>query len=114
MFTDASSIGVGGYFQGKWFSKPIEFSGNIAFDELFAIYVAICAWGVNLQNTQILVFCDNEAVGEIWKSGSCKNQSIMALVRKLFFVLVKFNINLIVRHIPGKKNIFADLLSSFR
>lgn len=35
----------------------------------------------------------------------------MKIVRALFFVSVEFNIHISIRHLPGKVNLFADLLS---
>ena len=111
LFTDASGIGIGGFFNGHWFSVSNHQSHSIAYCELLAIVAAVFVWGSELKNKQIIVFCDNQAVGEIWKSGTCKDPSIMKLVRIMFFELVKHNINLVVQHIPGKLNIYADLLS---
>lgn len=113
LFTDASSIGLGGFWKGQWFSTPIvrSTSNNIAYLELLAIVVATFCWGYEWVNQQIILFTDNEAVVTIWDKGSCKDSSLMKLVRKLFFFTAKHNINLILKHVPGKSNIYADLLS---
>ena len=58
-----------------------------------------------------ILFTDNEAIVEVWTSGSSKNEHIMSLVRELFFIAAKYNFNITLRHIQGKYNVFADLLS---
>ena len=35
----------------------------------------------------------------------------MRIVRKIFFFSAKRNINILMRHIPGKDNILADFIS---
>ncbi|XP_057316866.1 uncharacterized protein LOC130657895 [Hydractinia symbiolongicarpus] len=57
--------------------------------------------GVEWRNKQVIIFTDNQAVVQIWCSGSCKCPHIMNLVRKLFFFLAQHNINLLLRHIEG-------------
>ena len=113
LFTDASGVGLGGYFNGRWFSTRIRqvYSQNIAYLELLAIVTAVGCWCKLLLNKQIILFTDNEAIVEVWASGTSKNPYIMKLVRELFFISANNNINIILRHIPGKHNTYADLLS---
>jgi hypothetical protein len=114
LFTDASDIGLGGVFKNKWFACPwpASFSKfHINFKEVFAIHVAISIWGQFLCNKQILVYCDNLSIVSVWKSGSCKDPNIMKVIRALFFSCASFNINLLTKHIEGKKNNLADALS---
>ena len=113
-FTDASFSGIGGYFNGRWFSSPWIFGRcghHIGVLELFGVFVAVKIWGPLLRNRQIVVYTDNESIVSIWESGSSRDEAIMFFVRSLFFLSVEFNISLILKHVPGHKNIFADLLS---
>ena len=114
LFTDASSLGLGGVFGNKWFSLhwPQSFvTFDINFKEIFAIYTALVLWGPELKNKQITVFCDNLNIVTIWSSGSCRNADIMKVVRALFFCCASLNISLLTEHIPGHNNTDADLLS---
>ena len=113
LFTDASFLGLGGYYDGQWFSVPFNNTKNhsISYLELLAIVVSVFCWGDDWCNKQIVLFTDNEAIVHIWSSGSCKCAEIMSLVRKLFFFTAKRNINLLLRHIPGVDNKYADSLS---
>ena len=111
--TDASGFGLGGFFSGKWFSIPFtNFDDEgIVYFELLAIVFAVFCWGSQWTNKQILLLTDNEPLCDIWCTGTCKNSSVMFLIRKLFFFTAKHNINLLIRHVEGKNNIYADLLS---
>ena len=111
--TDASGIGIGGFYKGSWFSIPVEYDDElgIAYFELLAVLFAVFTWGKVWKNRQILLFTDNESICQIWSTGSCKSKDIMNLVRHLFFFIAQHNINLLLRHIPGRENNFADLLS---
>ena len=114
LYTDASNIGLGGTLGNQWFSYPwpitfMHFHINV--QEVFAVYTAIATWGHQLRNKQIVVHCDNLAIVTVWKSGSCKNPSIMKVIRALFLLCASLNINLLTRHIEGHKNLSADALS---
>ena len=113
LYTDASGLGLGGCYAGKWFSVPIEnyYKYSIAFRELLAIVVAVLSWGDEWCNKQVVIYTDNEAIVYIWSTGSCKCKDIMTLIRLLFFFIAKRNINLLFHHIAGKANTHADLLS---
>lgn len=59
----------------------------------------------------IIIYSDNAAIVQVWDSGSSRDKSIMKLVRLLFFHCVDFNISLTLMHLPGCRNVYADLLS---
>ena len=103
LFTDASGFGLGGYFNGQWFSIPFNNTNSysIGFLELLAIVITVFCWGDSWHNKQITLFTDNESIVHVWSTGSCKSANIMTLVRLLFFFTAKRNINLMLRHIPG-------------
>ena len=63
------------------------------------------------QGRQIVVYTENESIVSISNSGSSRDNIIMSLVCSLFFLSVEFNNNIILKHVPGRKNIFSDLLS---
>lgn len=114
LFTDASFRGFGAYFGGHWVSSswPVNVSSfNIATLELFAVYASVVVWGHLLRNRQIIIYTDNEAIVHVWGFGSSRDKSLMVLVRLLFFICVKFNISLSLRHLLGVANVYADLLS---
>ena len=114
LFTDASSIGLGGFFQEHWFSLPWPISHqdlHINIKELLAAMAAIFTWSNLLKNKNVVLFSDNLDIVQIWTSGSTTNSQMMKLIRILFLFCARRNINLSLRHIYGFKNCKADALS---
>jgi hypothetical protein len=117
LYTDASGFGIGGVFGHLWFSEPlspIECTYSIAWRELLAVLVACRSWGELLLGKKLLLYCDNESVVNIVNSGTSKCQRVMQLVRSLFFLAVRYNFDIRLRHVPGVDNTAADLLSRNR
>lgn len=114
LFTDASDHGYGAYWRGHWFcstwSKQ-QRRHTIQWRELFAVVLAAATWGSQWQRKRLLVHCDNHAVVHIWRTGTSKQQSLMRLVRTLFFTAATHNFTLILQHIQGIDNGIADALS---
>ena len=57
------------------------------------------------------IFCDNEAVVTILNSGRTRDPFLAAIARNIFMSAAVSDIYLKIVHIPGKKNVVADLLS---
>ena len=107
-------FGVGGVCGSAWFSVllPTSFhSLHINILELFAVYVAVIAWGRSWENKRICLFSDNQCVVQVATLGSCKDPHMMCILRTMFFFTALRNIRLLLRHIPGISNINADYLS---
>ena len=79
--------------------------------ELFAVWVAVRIWGSQWVNKQIVIFTDNEDTVKVWYKGSTKEKDMMKILRRMFFFTATHNINLILKHISGKKNVLSDPLS---
>ena len=117
--TDASFLGFGALFLGKWISSPWPSSPvcsdgsqiHIFILEMFAIYAAIESWSESFKNQQIFIFTDNESIVSVWSSGTSKDKKLMVIVRALFFLITKLNSSFSFQHVPGKDNIYSDLLS---
>ena len=112
--SDASHWGLGGTFGSQWIQCrfPVEWkSQHITVLELYPVYVLISMFAPSLSNSHVQYLCDNKAVTEILNKLTSKNKSVMAIIRPLVFVLLKNNIRLTGRHIPGKTNQPCDLLS---
>ena len=114
LFTDAS----GGYFAAtlghQWFqgSFPDQFlSRSIAWKELLPIVLGLQIWHEQLANKKILFMTDNQSIVYIINKQSSKDKDIMQLVRSLVLCSLKYNIVFKAKHIPGKSNTIADLLS---
>ena len=81
---------------------------------LFPIMLAVDIWGNQLANSCVMFLTDNQALVSIINSQSCKSSQIMKLVRHLVLKCMQFNIHFKAKHIPGKHNVLADLLSRSR
>ena len=113
----ASSVGWGAYWCGRWIQarwSPSEDKVNIVWKELFAITAAVQHLGTLLGMPKVLFQCDNQAVVDIWKTGTTKSADIMVLVRMLCFCAAKYNMNVIITHIAGVNNAIAGALSHFQ
>ena len=101
-------------FGRKWLFAPWTdrlkgFHINVL--ELFAIVAAVCTWGDEWHDQQILIFTDNQAITHVWRSGTSVDRDIMKLVRFMFLYTARRNINILLQHIPGQFNAAADALS---
>ena len=108
--SDASgSWGSGAVWQHRWFQLQWESDHerqiNIATLELVPIVVATTIWGKYWQGQTILCRCDNQAVVHALLNRSCRDPSLMHLLRALFSHL---HFSLHAEHIAGKVNLLAD------
>ena len=123
LYTDAAStIGFGGFLQGKWFQGhwPPHMRLNkdrgisIEWQELFPIVVACAIWHPFFTGKRLQFWCDNESVVAIINSGHSKAPCVMYLVRFLVLISMKHNFLVRARHVSGVSNDIADALSRFQ
>lgn len=57
---------------------------------------------------------DNEAIVHVLNKQSCKEKTLMKLIRRLVLTSLSYNIYFKAKHIAGKKNLLADKLSRFQ
>jgi len=58
------------------------------------VYAAVLAWGSRIQNRQVTIYSDNEAIVQVWNFGSSRNAQLMKLnIRAMFFTCLKFNLS---------------------
>ena len=67
-----------------------------------------------MTNSNVLFLCDNEAVVEIVQKQSTKDPNNMRIMRALILMIIKFNISLSAKHVPGKNNVLCDRISRFQ
>ena len=117
LFTDASNLGFAGVLQGKWFQGKWPLSWldkHISVKELFPIVLALKMWPSYLRDMQLLVLCDNEAVCYVINKMTSSEVGLMSLIRKLTVSLMQLNTVIRAKHVPGKSNVLADMLSRFQ
>ena len=113
-FTDASNAGFGCVFGRKWFFgkfTPAWLNYHISVHEFLPVVLALEIWGSSLENCSVTLHSDNMAVVQVINKNSSKDSHLMKLMRRLMIVSLKYNINFVAEHIPGKSNVAADLLS---
>ena len=114
LYSDASGAAFAAVLGSEWLqgSFPAHWKDtNIAIKELLPIVLAIRLWGTRWANLRILFFCDNEAIVAVINKQSSKEPTIMGLVRTLVTVALTNNTHFMAKHIKGKHNVIADLLS---
>lgn len=114
LYTDASSLACAAVFGRFWFSIPFPQSWktkNIAFLELFPIFVALNVFGSQLKNSRVCFHTDNEAISIILNKQTSRDREIMQLVRPFVLFCMNYNIRFRSQHIPGKLNVLPDRLS---
>lgn len=116
IYADASkSVGYGCVTStGRWFCGlwPASWSPlSIAVLELAPIVLAVATWGGDLAHKVLHVYSDNLGLVTSINAQSAKDRTLMALIRRLVYLLLHFNILIVARHIPGINNRCADALS---
>ena len=79
--------------------------------ELYSIALACLLWSSQRSGKKLLFHCDNQAVVDIWASGSSHDPLIMHLVRPIFFTAASNHFTVLVSHIACTDNSTADSLS---
>ena len=114
MHSDASKLAFGTTFKNHWLQcmYPQDWQLlDITVLELYPIFVLVSMFGENLKNSTVLFHCDNMAVCYIINKLTSKHKFVMTIVRQLVWVLVKYNIDLKAKHVPGVDNIMCDRIS---
>ena len=84
---------------------------SIALQELLPIVLACAMWGRQWRNAQCLVHCDNRGVVELVNAGYSRVSQLMHMLRCLFFIRARFQMDVVVFHVPGVENTLADAIS---
>jgi len=79
--------------------------------ELVPIVVSCAVWGALLQHKNVKFHCDNQGLMEAINKGSSKEETMMYLIRCLWFFTAVFDIHITATHIAGIANNAADMLS---
>ena len=114
---DASLQGLGGVYQNMVYALtiPLGFMQySIVHLEILNLIVALKLWGHLWKDKVIQIKCDNMAVVEVIRTGRARDQILATCARNIWLLTSMFNIQLVVDHIPGVKNVIADLLSRWQ
>ena len=117
IYLDASIKALGACFQNEIYHHTFDekfTASDITSLEMINILVAIKIWSKKWKSKHILVHCDNLAVVTIISSGKTRDNHLATISRNIWLECAKFDIQLTVKHISGKKNMLADLLSRWQ
>lgn len=115
LHTDASKLAWGAVLnntvpaQGFW--RPRDRSNHITYLELLAVHRALQAFLTPLQGKSTLLWCDNQSVVHILTNRTTRSPEMMALLRRVWYLIDKAGIDLRVRWISTHENDYADALS---
>ena len=115
LHTDASKLAWGGVLnnmvpaQGFW--RPRDRSRHITYLELLAVHHSLQVFLSKLQGRSTLLWCDNASVVHILENRTTRSPEMMALLRRVWWLLDSAGIDLRVRWISTHDNTLADALS---
>lgn len=121
LFTDACNDGFGAiygqrFIYGPWTRQQREEARrakrmSMPFLELYALTLAVAAWGHEWKAKKIMLRSDCEGAVAAINSRSSRNEPMSALVRHLMILAARGQFDLRCKHIPGVLNVSADALS---
>ena len=115
VYTDASETGWGGVcgrrsYSGAWTETDYSSSSNMR--ELKAIQKVILAMGETVKNRKLLILSDNiTAIANVVKEGGNNNVEYIQQLKELYWTMKQLDCTIIMRYIPGERNVFADVAS---
>ena len=71
------------------------------------IVVALRIWGKEWCGKKLILNTDNMTVVNICKSGFSRDKHLAAFIRNIWLLAAKFDIELVVCHIAGQKNLHS-------
>ena len=112
--TDSSKLGYGGTFgtrfiMGKFPLRWQEY--DIQALEMYPIFAIIGMIGGQLQHHRLVIHCDNEAVVHAINNQTCKQRTVMHMMRPMVSILLTHRVVWEAVHVPGVSNEICDLLS---
>ena len=84
---------------------------DISKKEMITVMAAIKHWFMDLSNSKVKIFSDNQACVALLNYGLTKSPFLASCLREIQYFLAKFNIEISASYIPSKQNVLADLCS---
>ena len=73
--------------------------------------IVLRTWGLMFKNKYAIIWCDNKAVVEAFASYKIRDPFLAACIGTIWWYAAIYNIKLEIKHINGKSNVYADILS---
>lgn len=112
--SDASDLACAGVLKDRalvhaWSPKQLAWHINIK--ELWSVYHCLRLWSHQFRGAFAIVGCDNSAVVSWINNGTARSPLAMKILRKIFWIRAKFNIQLHATWISTDVNSAADAAS---
>ena len=114
--TDASDVaacGVGPHPSAWVHGWTPNQDWHINIRELWAVYHSLVTWGPRWANHDVAFAIDNSATVAWINYGVSRSPQAMKILRKIFWLIAKFNIRIRATWIPSNVNVAADAGSRF-
>ena len=115
IFVDASLNAVGAKYGNVIYTCDIpdtlKSMGSIVHFEAANILLAARCWAKKWADATVLIYCDNLAVVNAFTHNRMRDNILMTIIRSVWLYTAAYNINLIVKHISGANNVYANVLS---
>ena len=112
---DACLVGLGGRCGHLVYHLPIvKHYTNLTIVHLEMVNILVAVFAHLWSKHRILVKCDNQAVVHVLTTGRTRDAFLAACARNIWLVCAQNDVELLYRHIPGKDNGVADLLSRWK
>ena len=111
---DACKIAAGAFHQGDFVYN--QWTANVAslpinYLEVLALEPAVKRWAHLWTNKKVFIHCDNVTACTLINKGTCKNVTVMAALRRIFWYSAIYNFRLRAIYYPGQFNKLADSVS---
>ena len=93
------------------FAPEVLLKHSIQWAELFAMAYCLAAYGPYLRDRSVLLWSDNMADVFIVNRQKTSKEDLLILLRAIYSTAAFYNIRIRVKHVPGVRNVLADLLS---
>lgn len=114
--TDACLEACGGWSQGHYFhtlfpTAIMEKCLHINALELVTVMVALTLWAPRFRGRRITLLCDNMVSVLVLNKGTTRDHFQADCLREIAFLAATNEFSVRARHLPGRENRIADLLS---
>ena len=119
--TDACGTGYGAtcgteWLTGEWTENELKLAHRVKhlsmpWLEFRAMVIAAATWGKQWAGQLVLINCDCKPSTEAWARGTSSDPGLADLIRSLLFLSATLDFHVVIRHVAGANNSFADWLS---
>ena len=115
LHVDASLSGLGGVWNDEVYATRLfnlyHRDLGIVHLEMLNLVLALKLWASNWAHSVVQFYCDNAAVVQVVQTGRTRDEMLALCLRNIWLLSATYDITVTIKHIRGKANHIADLLS---